>query len=97
MRIHPKETYAQVIAGAGFPGKKDTVKKILKKHGICNWRARRRPLLTEVNAAKRLAWCLKWRGLTAEEWGLIYWSDKYSVKRGKGKQDEWVFRTANQV
>jgi hypothetical protein len=35
--------------------KRDTIKKILDKHSISNWRARRRPFLTEVNAAKRLA------------------------------------------
>jgi len=35
--------------------------------------------------------------MTAEEWGLHVWSDECSVERGRGKRDEWVFRTANQL
>jgi hypothetical protein len=28
---------------------------------------------------------------------MICWSDECSVERGKGKRDEWVFRTPEQV
>lgn len=35
--------------------------------------------------------------MTVEEWGLFVWSDECSVERGRGKRDEWVFRTANQL
>jgi hypothetical protein len=56
----------------GLKCKTTTVKKILKKHGIINWRAKKQPELTEEeNVLKQLTWCLAWRGLTAEEWGLI--------------------------
>jgi hypothetical protein len=37
------------------------------------------------------------RGYTYEEWGIYMWSDECSVERGRGKMDEWVFRTANQL
>jgi hypothetical protein len=40
---------------------------------------------------------LKIRGITYEEWGMYMWSDECSVERGRGKRDEWVFRTANQL
>lgn len=73
-----------------------TIKKILKEHGIGNWRVKRRPFLTEVNAAKRLAWCLARRHWLEEDWALVVWSDECSVERGRGKQDEWVFRTSAQ-
>jgi DDE superfamily endonuclease/Transposase len=75
---------------------RSTIKKILVEHGIHNWRARRRPFLTEENAAIRLAWCLRHQYISEEEWGLFMWSDECSVERGRGKQTEWVFRTANQ-
>ena len=88
VRLNPKDTYAQVIEACALNIKKDTVKKILKQYGIINWRARRRPHLTEKNAKKRLAWCRKMEGLTAEEWGLYMWSDECSVERGQGKRDE---------
>jgi hypothetical protein len=96
VRLHPKDTYAQVIVACSLGIKKTTIKKILRQYGIVNWRARKRPSLTEKNAADRLAWCLRYRGLTAEEWGIYMWSDECSVERGRGKQTEWVFRTANQ-
>jgi transposase len=55
VRLHPKDTYTQVIEACNLRIKKDTVKKILKRHGIENWNTRRRLFLTEANAAKRLA------------------------------------------
>jgi transposase len=93
VRLNPKHTYKQVKVFLQLKCSKTTIKRILKEHGISNWRARKRPELTEENALKRLAWCLTWRGLTAEEWGLIMWSDECSVERGRGKRQEWVFRT----
>jgi len=95
-RINPKDSYAQVKKACNLSFSHRTIKKILAEHGIVNWRARRRPFLTEEMAAARLAWCLKHRYMSEEEWGLFMWSDECSVERGKGKRDEWVFRTANQ-
>jgi transposase len=97
VRLHPKDTYTQLILACELSIKKTTIKTILTRHGITNWRARRRPFLTEKNTVKRLAWCLKHQGLTEEEWGMYMWSDECSVERGRGKRDEWVFRTANQA
>ena len=55
VRLYPKDTYAQVKIACGLKIKRTTIKKILKRHGIINWRARRRPFLTKANAVKRLA------------------------------------------
>ena len=96
VQLNPKDSYAQVKRACDMSFSHQTIKKILVEHGIVNWRARRRPLLTEENAAIRLAWCLKYRYMNEEEWRLFMWSDECSVERGKGKRDEWVFRTANQ-
>jgi hypothetical protein len=96
VRLNPKDTYKQVIAACNLSYKPTTVKKILKKHSICNWRAKKRPELTEAHALTRLAWCLVREGWTAEEWGLVYWSDEYSVERGRDKRGEWYFRTSAQ-
>ena len=96
VRLNPKDTYKQVIIACGLDCKTTTVKKILKQHGIANWRCKQRPELTEAHALKRLAWCLVRRGWTAEGWGLICWSDECSVERGRGKRTEWCFRTSAQ-
>ena len=55
VRLHPKDIYKQVILACGLSCSRNTVKKILKEYGILNWVARRRPFLTEKNAADRLA------------------------------------------
>jgi hypothetical protein len=68
----------------------------LAEHGIVNWKARRRPFLTEGNAVIKLAWYLKHRHITVKEWGLFMWSNECSVEQEKEKRDKWVFCTANQ-
>lgn len=95
-RKFPKQTYAEVVKACGVTFKKDTVKRILKEHGIKNWKCKRRPFLTQKYAKARLIWCLKHRGTSAEEWGMIAWSDECSVERGRGKRDEWCFRTSTE-
>jgi hypothetical protein len=67
VRLNPKDTYEQVRVVYRLFIKRDTIKKILKRYSNINWRAGRRPFLTEENAAKRLAWCLKWRHMIMEE------------------------------
>jgi len=88
VRLNLKDTYKQVITACGLKYKTSTVKKILKKYGIANYRCKKRPFLTEVYTAKRLAWCLAHRHWTAEEWGLIYWSNECSCERRRGKRTE---------
>ena len=36
VRLHPKDTYAEVIIACGLLIKRDTIKRILKRHGIIN-------------------------------------------------------------
>ena len=96
VRLNPKDTYKQVKEACQLSFSNSTIKRILKAHGIGNWRAKRRPLLTEEHAAKRLAWCLARRHWSVEEWGMVCWSDECSCERGRGKRSEWVFRTPAQ-
>jgi transposase InsO family protein len=96
VRLNPKDTYTQVIIACNLDCEVSTIKTILSRHGISNWRAKRRPLLTEAHAAARLAWCLAHRHWNWEDWGLVVWSDECSVERGRGKRSEWVFRTPAQ-
>jgi hypothetical protein len=93
IRLNPKDIYEQVITACGLRYRPTTVKTILRKYGISNWRVKRRPELIEAYTTARLAWCLAYRGWTAEEWGLVVWSDEYSMERGRGKRGEWVFYT----
>ncbi|TEY26914.1 hypothetical protein BOTCAL_1163g00010 [Botryotinia calthae] len=71
IRLSPKATYKQVIQEVGLDCSVTTIKRILTKYGIANWRCKKRPELTPAHAAKRLEWCLAHRGLTVEEWRLV--------------------------
>lgn len=61
VRNNPKDTYEEVISACNLDISRETIRKILKKYNITNWVSKRRPLLTEIHAAKRLAWCLAQR------------------------------------
>jgi hypothetical protein len=96
VRGNPKDTYAKVKHATGMACSTSTIKRILKTHGIANWRCKKRPHLTEKAVKARYEWCKKRLGWTAEEWGLVMWSDECSVERGSGKEQEWCFRTPAQ-
>lgn len=96
VRLHPKCTYADVRRACLVKLCDSTLSSILKKHGITNWRAKKRPHLTEEHAAIRLAWCIERLDWTVEDWKKYMWSNECSVERGKGKICEWVFRTPPQ-
>jgi len=55
LRLFPKDTYQQVKTATGLEISTTTIKKIMKRYGITNWKAKRRPFLTEKHAATRLA------------------------------------------
>jgi hypothetical protein len=68
VRLHPKCTYADVQRACLVKLCNSTLKSILKKHGITNWHAKKRPHLTEEHAAIRLAWCIERLDWTVKDW-----------------------------
>ena len=57
VRTQPKLTYEKVRKELGWTYSDSTLKRMLEPSGIRNWRAKRRPHLTEVHAKKRYDWC----------------------------------------
>lgn len=96
IKKYPDDTYQQVRDAQGKKYSDSTIKRELRTHNIRNWRAAKRPELTDEHRAARLAWCILHRNWRREEWGLVMWSDECSVERGKGKKTKWVFRTPTQ-
>jgi hypothetical protein len=96
VRLYPKCTYADVRRACAITLCDNTLRAILKDYGIANWRAKKRPFLTEKHAAIRLAWCLEREHWTVDDWVKYMWSDECSVERGRGKAITWVFRTPPQ-
>jgi len=96
VRLNPHLTYRQLQNQLPIKLSHDTIYRILKQNNITNWRAKKRPALTEEHAALRLAWAKEHKDWTEDQWSYMLWSDECSVERGKGKQQLWVFRTPDQ-
>src|SRR5205807_2709617 len=70
-----------------------TVKCVLAKEGIKKWRAKKRPKLTEDQAAACLHWAIRYADWTEEEWKRMVWSDECSVEKSKDPCTVWGFWT----
>lgn len=89
----PFSTYDELLTETGLKISRTTVKTILRTNGISNWRAKKRPELTERHVAERLLWCRCRANWSVDRWRAYMWSDECSVERGSGKRGVWVFRT----
>ena len=70
---------------------RSTAYRALKREGLTNFRAKRRPKIDQSTARERLQWArtyrdVNWRRLT------LRFSDECSVEKAKGQNTEWVFR-----
>ena len=94
----PKITYKSLLEQASIPPEqKHSVYRILKEHGITNWRAKRRPALTPRLAKLRKAFGDNIANNQASDWAdHIAWSDEISIhQKGHGKRS-FTFGTAEQ-
>jgi transposase len=92
-RRFPKCTYRQLGESILPRVSRKTIYRILKRHHITRWRARKRPFLTKEVAKERYRWAKIHRHWTDSQWEQVEWSDECSVAQGKGKGPVWVFRT----
>jgi len=71
MQLYSEEIYREVKLAIGLDFSDCTMKCILAKYHITNWRAKQRPALTEAHVQKRLAWCKAREHYTIEDWRNI--------------------------
>ena len=91
VRANPKIRYRDLRLNLGLDGKtvsKATLYRILKKEGIVNWLAKKRPLITPEVAAKHFQFAKDHEHWGSDEWKIFLWSDEYSVERGSGKKQQ---------
>jgi len=93
IRVDPRLRYLEIREALLSTYSDDTLLRLLKRHGITNWRAKRRPLLTPDVAKKRLKWAKDHVNWASDEWRACIWSDECSLERGAGGGRVWVFRT----
>jgi hypothetical protein len=96
IRKCPKDTYQQVRNALELNFSNATIKRYLIKHHIHNWKCKKRPYLSPENALKRYLWCAARRHWGVAEWNKYMWSDECSAERGRGKKQEWCWRTSEQ-
>lgn len=88
VQLFPKCTYANIQKACAVTLCDSTLKTILKKYDMKNWRAKHCPRFTEI-AAKRLAWCLVRKGWTVDdEWVNYMWPGNCSAKKGAGEKGD---------
>ena len=96
VRQEPMLTYAQLKAKLGFQVSRKTYYRILKRHGITNWLAKKRPLLEEDHAKARLTWAKGHKDWSFDEWKHIFWSDESTVERTWNYRKQWAFGKPSQ-
>jgi len=84
VRRLPKITYDGIRKELQLSFSNDTIKRILQRNGITNWRAKRRPALTPEAVRKRLKWAKAHLDWTVAQWVKIIFSDECSIEHGKG-------------
>src|SRR6266542_2880972 len=58
--------------------------------------ARRKPILSEDNIAKRLSWCLERRDWSLSKWRSVYWTDEKSFTQFRKGAHVRVWRRAGE-
>ena len=96
VRQNVRATYAEIKRQTSVTCSHRTISRIIAKHGIKKWLAKKRPLLTSEVAKKRLKWCKKRLNWTVDQWRAYIWSDECSVEIGAEKRPDYVFRTSQQ-
>ena len=70
---------------------RSTLYRMLKRRGLTNYKANKRPMLTRARALGRLRFCREYRNFP---WSrrILKFSDECSLQKGSGQNQEWVFR-----
>jgi len=100
VRAAPKIEYSQLSKEAIFvnaegtpskPPSRSTLYRALKRHGLTNYKAKKRPNFTRAHALLRLKFAHEYRHFVWVRRTLKF-SDECSVQKGSGANQEWCFR-----
>lgn len=62
-------------------GSSETVRRVLRKHSFKAVVKKKKPLLSTRHRQKRLAFALKYKKWTVEDWKRVIWSDETKINR----------------
>jgi hypothetical protein len=69
---------------------------VLHEHNINSRIAAKKPFINDVNQARRLAFALEHRNLTADDWKNVLWTDESSFEIGKNSRQVRVWRNPSE-
>src|SRR5215813_504262 len=73
-----------------------TVRNILKKNSFKAVTKKKKPLLTVAYRRKQLAFALKYKEWTVEDWKRVIWLDETKINRLVSDGKKWVWKQAGQ-
>ena len=74
------------------PVSSETVRRVLKKNSFKAVVKKKKPLLSARHRRKRLAFALKYREWTVEDWKRVIWSDETKINRIGSDGKQWVWK-----
>jgi len=83
LRSNPLKSMREVIRLLNLNCSIMTLQRCLKKLGFYNVRYRQKPMISDVNIEKRLAFANKYKSWTLRQWKKVLFSDKSSIEIGK--------------
>lgn len=86
INLNPFASYTRIRRELFIAASDDTIRRALQAYGIRKWIAKKRPLITEKIAKRRLHWAKAHLNWTLDQWSKIMFSDECSVERGAGKR-----------
>ena len=74
------------------PVSSQTVRNVLKKHSFKAVTKKKKPLLSAMDRKKCLAFALKYKEWTVEDWKRVIWSDETKINRIGSDGKQWVWK-----
>jgi len=74
------------------PVSSETVRRVLRKNSLKAVVKKKKPLLSVRHRKRRLAFALKYREWTVEDWKRVIWSDETKINRFGSDGREWIWK-----
>ena len=74
----------------------ETVRRVLKKHSFKAVMKKKKPLLSPRHRKQRLAFALKYKEWTVEDWKRVIWSDETKINRIASDGRQWMWKKAGE-
>jgi transposase len=96
VREDPRASLRDITNSMATKVSVDTVRRALVHEGFASRIAVKKPFISDVNKAKRLAFALEHRNWTKERWRRVIWCDESTFEIGKNSRQVRVWRRVDE-